>query len=127
MLLRVFASALIAQHGAQKLFGALGGMDGAGHGVPFGTLLWLAGVIELVGGTLVLLGLYTRPVAFIISGEMAVAYFKVHIVRDFWPLVNRGEVVVLFCFVFLYFSATGAGAISLDYIRTRRHPRPVMR
>lgn len=127
VLLRIFASAIILEHGAQKMLGAFGGMGGTGQPVHLVSLYGLAGVIELTCGTLVLLGLFTRPAAFLISGEMAVAYFLVHAKRGFWPILNRGEIVVLLCFVFLYFAATGAGAISLDYIRTRRRPQPVMR
>ncbi len=115
------------QHGAQKLVGILGGIDGAGHTATLGTLAWVAGIIELIGGALVFVGLFTRPVAFIIAGELAVAYFMVHAPRDFWPIVNKGELAVALCFIFLYLAATGAGAFSLDYIRTRRKPHPVMR
>lgn len=126
VLLRMFAGALIAQHGAQKLFGMLGGTMGHGETAALGTLQWFAGCIELFGGILLLVGLFTRIVAFIMSGEMAVAYFMVHARKAFWPVVNRGELAVMLCFVFLYFAATGAGAVSLDYIRTRRRPQPVM-
>lgn len=110
------------QHGAQKLLGALGG-----EVVPFGTIQWLGGIIELGGGALVLTGLFTRVAAFIIAGEMAVAYFWVHFPRGFWPIQNKGELAVILCFVFLYFAATGGGALSLDYLRTRNRPQPVMR
>jgi putative oxidoreductase len=85
---------------------------------------WFATVLELVGGTLVLLGLFTRPVAFVLSGLMAFAYFLVHAPRHFFPVVNGGEPAVLLCFVFLYLSATGAGPVSLDAVlRRRRGPR----
>ena len=116
VLLRVVASAAFMQHGAQKLFGVLGATA-----VPTGSLPWIAGVIEIVGGALVLIGLFTRPVAFLLAGEMAVAYFMAHAPNSFWPAVNKGELTVLYCFIFLYFSATGAGAVSLDYIRLRRN------
>jgi putative oxidoreductase len=116
VLLRVIASAAFMQHGAQKLFGVLGGTAQA-----MGTLPWFAGVLEFFGGALVLIGLFTRPVAFILAGEMAVAYFMAHFPQGFWPVQNYGEPAVLFCFIFLYFAATGAGAISLDYIRLRRN------
>jgi putative oxidoreductase len=126
ILLRVFAGALLAQHGAQKLFGIFGGFMSPGATAPMGTLPWFAGVIELVGGLLVVLGLFTRPAAFIVAGEMAVAYFTSHFPQSFWPIENHGELAVLFCFVFLYFSATGAGAMSLDWIRTRQNPKQGM-
>jgi putative oxidoreductase len=109
-LLRIVAGLLFAQHGAQKLFGALGG-----HQV--GSLLsltGLAGVLELVGGLLVAFGLFTRPVAFILSGEMAVAYFMQHAPKGFWPIINKGELAALYCFLFLYFAAHGGGAYGLD-------------
>lgn len=127
VLLRVIAGAIIMQHGAQKLLGAFGGFGPGGAPVHFGTLPYLAGIIELVGGALVLVGLFTHVAAFIIAGEMAVAYFMVHFPRGFWPIVNKGELAVVLCFVFLYLAATGAGAFSLDYLRTRRRPAPVMR
>jgi len=121
ILLRIFAGALIIQHGLQKWAGLFGGMGGSsGMAATFNTLPWYGGVIETVGGALILIGLFTRPAAFILAGQMAVAYFLVHAPNGFWPIMNKGEPAVLFCFVFLYFAATGAGAGSLDYIRTRR-------
>ncbi|WP_238524652.1 DoxX family protein [Methylotenera versatilis] len=78
------------------------------------SLMGLAGVLELVGGTLVMIGLFTRPAAFILSGQMAVAYFMAHAPGGFLPILNQGELAVMFSFVFLYFSAAGAGAFSLD-------------
>jgi putative oxidoreductase len=93
---------------------------------PFGgppgmfTRPWFATVLELVGGTLVLLGLFTRPVAFVLSGLMAFAYFLAHAPRHLFPIVNGGEPAVLLCFVFLYFSTTGAGPVSLDAVLWRR-------
>lgn len=125
-MLRIFAGAIIMQHGAQKLFGILGGVDGAGHVARWGTLSSVAGPIELVGGALVIVGLFTRPVAFVLAGEMAVAYFWVHVHRSFWPIINKGELAATLCFVFLYLSATGAGAFSVDYLRLRRRPQPIM-
>jgi putative oxidoreductase len=113
-LLRVVAGLLLMQHGVQKLFGWLGGK-------PVDTLVsqfGLAGVLETFGGLLVVLGLFTRPVAFVLSGEMAVAYFQMHAPNGFWPIQNRGELPVLLCFVFLFFAALGAGPWSLD---ARRH------
>jgi putative oxidoreductase len=121
VLLRLFAGAIIAQHGAQKLFGVLGGLGGTpGAAAPFLHQFWFAGVIELFGGILLILGLFTRVAGFIMSGEMAVAYFTVHAHNGFWPIQNKGELAVTLCFVFLYFAATGAGAVSLDYLLARR-------
>lgn len=113
--LRVVAAIIYVQHGSQKLFG-LPPSGAPGPSVPF-TLLSLngvAGVIEFCGGMLLLIGLFTRPVAFILSGEMAVAYFKVHAPRAFLPIVNRGELAVLLSFVFLYFVFAGGGLWSVD-------------
>jgi len=119
-ILRVVAAFLFMQHGAQKLFGFLGGVPG-GPPRPF-TQLWVGGMLEFFGGLLLLLGLFTRPVAFILSGMMAVAYFQVHWPRGFWTLQsggNGGELAALYCFVFLYLSAAGGGPWSLDSIRRR--------
>ena len=96
-------------HGFQKLFGYFGG-----HRVEMFSLLWFAGILETFGGILILVGLFTRPVAFILCGEMAVAYFKQHAVRGFWPITNGGELAVLYCFIFLYLVQSGAGGWSLD-------------
>jgi putative oxidoreductase len=112
---RVVFGLAFAQHGAQKLLGWFADPARAGGGGPaVGSLPWIAGVLELVGGPLIALGLVTRPVALVLAGEMAVAYFMAHASRGFWPLMNRGEVVVLYCFVFLLLAAAGAGAYSLD-------------
>jgi putative oxidoreductase len=117
-LLRIVAAFLFIQHGAQKLFGFLGGIPG---GTPeLLTLPWITGVLEFFGGLLLLVGLFTRPVAFILSGMMAVAYFKAHAPQAFWPLQNRGELAALYCFVYLYLSAAGGGPWSLDSIWRRR-------
>ena len=83
------------------------------------SLIGLAGVLELVGGILIVLGLFTRPVAFILSGEMAVAYFQFHYPQGFWPIVNQGQPAALYCFIWLYFSAAGAGPWSVDALRKR--------
>ncbi len=109
-LLRAVSGALFMQHGAQKLFGVLGREEA----VEVVSLMGLAAVLELFGGLAILLGLYTRPVAFILSGEMAVAYFMAHFPRAFWPIMNRGELPILFCFLFLFFFAVGGGSYSLD-------------
>jgi putative oxidoreductase len=123
-LLRVFAAGIFMQHGAQKLLGAFAdpAMHGGGHGLP--TRVLIAGIIELVGGGCILTGLFIRVVAFIASGEMAVAYFTVHFPRGFWPIENKGELAVALCFIFLFFAAAGAGPYSLDaVIASRRHGR----
>jgi putative oxidoreductase len=103
-LLRVVAGLMLAVHGAQKLFGFLGG-----HQMPIGSLFGVAGVIEFVGGLLIAIGLFTSWAAFIASGEMAVAYFMVHAKDGFWPILNKGELAVLYCFVFLYIASRGGG------------------
>jgi putative oxidoreductase len=108
-LLRFVAGALFACHGAQKLFGVLGGQKVSGN-----TLMTIAGVIELGGGILIALGLLTSVAAFIASGEMAVAYFKAHAPQSFWPIENQGELTVVYCFLFLFMAAYGGGSISLD-------------
>jgi len=83
------------------------------------SLVWFAGVLEVFGGALVLVGLCTRPIAFVLAGEMAVAYFKAHFPHSFWPTVNGGVSAVLYCFIWLYLSAAGAGAWSLDALRRK--------
>ena len=110
--LRIVAGLAFAQHGAQKLFGVLGG-----QAVELTSQRGIAGIIEFVGGIMIALGLFTSPVAFLASGEMAVAYFQAHAPRGFWPIQNGGELAVLYCFVFLYFSAMGSGKLSIDSIR----------
>jgi putative oxidoreductase len=112
--LRFVAGTLYACHGAQKLFGWLGGFGPSGGVAPLGSLMGLAGVIEFSGGFLIALGLFTRPVAFLCSGQMAVAYFMAHAPRGFWPIQNGGELAVLYAFFFLFVAARGAGALSLD-------------
>lgn len=116
-LLRVVAGLLFACHGAQKLFGLLGGFMGqAGATAPLGSLPWFAGLIELVCGVLIALGLLVRPLAILASGEMAVAYFMVHAPRAFWPIQNQGELAVLYCFLFLYLFFRGGGRFALDQL-----------
>lgn len=107
--LRFIVGASFALHGAQKLFGILGGMR-----VPLLSLWGLAGVIEFFGGILVAIGLFASVAAFVASGEMAVAFFTTHLPKGFWPILNGGELAVLYCFVFLYIAAHGAGICSLD-------------
>ena len=113
--LRIVTAFLFVAHGTQKLFAYPALAPSAG--VPLASLPGVAGVVEIVGGTLLLFGLFTRPVAFLLSGEMAVAYFLAHAPKGFWPLLNGGELAVLFCFVWLFFAAAGPGALSLDVIR----------
>ncbi len=115
-LLRMVAGLMFAQHGAQKLFGWLGG-EQVGSVM---SMIGVAGVLEFFGGILIILGLFTRPVAFVLSGQMAVAYFVAHASGGFWPIINQGELAVLFCFIFLFFAAHGAGRWSLDDVIGRR-------
>jgi putative oxidoreductase len=119
--LRVMTGLLYMQHGLQKLFGLLLDPDRPWNGAPPAfTQFWFAGILETFGGALIVLGLFTRPVAFLLAGEMAVAYFQAHAPRDFFPIRNGGENVVLFCFVYLYLFAVGAGPYSLDALLRRR-------
>jgi putative oxidoreductase len=89
-------------------------MGGKGATAPFGSLPWVAGGLETIGGLLIILGLFTSPVAFILCGEMAVAYFRAHFPHGFNPLLNHGELAVLYCFIYLYLWFAGAGPLSLD-------------
>ena len=114
-LLRIVAGLLFAQHGAQKLFGALGGET-----VQLASRMGLAGVIELVGGLLIALGLFASLAAFVASGEMAAAYFIAHAGNALFPIQNRGELPVLFCFLFLYIASRGSGVWSIDATRGKR-------
>ena len=113
-LLRIVAGFMFSLHGMQKLLGAFGGVNGKGGTVSYTSLFGLAGCLELIGGLLILVGLFTSPAAFILCGEMAVAYFRAHFPHGFLPLVNHGELAVLYCFVYLYLFTAGAGPISLD-------------
>jgi putative oxidoreductase len=117
-ILRIMAAFTFSLHGWQKLFGLFGG-----HSFPIASMLGAAGVIETVGGALMMLGLFTRPVAFILSGEMAVGYFRTHAPQGFWPLMNggnNGELAVFYCFLWLWFAAAGAGPWSLDRLFGRK-------
>ncbi len=109
-ILRIIAALLFLEHGLSKFFGFPQPMA-APH--PF-TLEWFSGAIELAGGVLVTLGLFTRAAALIMSGEMAVGYFLFHAPHSFYPYINHGELAVLYCFVFLYLVFAGAGPLSLD-------------
>ena len=119
-LLRIVAAAMFMLAGTSKLFAFPIGMPPNGQTATFGTQIWIGGALEVFGGLLMLLGLFTRPVAFILSGEMAVAYFQFHQPQAFWPTVNGGVAAVLYCFLWLYFSAAGPGPWSLDERRPRR-------
>lgn len=126
VLLRIVVGVLFMQHGGQKLYGWFGGVGGPpGATVPLNSLMGVAGMLEFYGGLAIAIGLLTRPVAFLLAGEMAVAYFMSHFPRGFWPLQNRGEAAALYSFIFLFFSAHGAGGFSVDSLlfhRHRRHP-----
>lgn len=112
--LRVVTGLLFMQHGVQKLFGWLGGMGGSGASAELMSLMGLSGVLETFGGLLIALGLLTRPVAFLLSGQMAVAYFMAHAPQSPWPILNGGELSALFSFVFLFYVFNGPGRFSLD-------------
>jgi putative oxidoreductase len=117
-LLRIVAAFMFILTGTSKLFGFPVPMpDGTTARVL--SEIWFGGVLEVFGGALVLVGLCTRPVAFVLAGEMAVAYFQFHFPRGFWPTVNGGAAAALYCFVWLYFSAAGAGPWSLDARRKK--------
>ncbi len=115
--LRIVGAFLFLAHGTLKIFGFPIAPGETAHLAPVGSLFWGAGWLEVVGGTLVLLGAFTRPVAFLLSGEMAVAYFMAHASDSFWPLINHGEASVFYCFLFLYLSAAGPGPWSVDAAR----------
>jgi putative oxidoreductase len=126
--LRIAAGLLFIPHGAQKLFGWLAPPDMPFRGAPeLFSQMWVAGTLELVGGLLLVIGLFTRPVAFLLAGEMAVAYFQVHAPRDFWPILNNGELAALYCFVFLALAAIGGGPYSVDGIISQSRGRPIER
>ncbi|SRR6266851_1532296 len=112
--LRVMAGLLFLEHGTQKI---LGFPPSANPGPALLSLGGIQGLIELVGGVLIVVGLFTRPVAFILCGDMAVAYFMSHAPNSFFPIANRGDAAILYCFVFLYLAAAGGGAWSLDTSR----------
>ena len=113
-LLRIVAAFMFIQAGTMKLFAFPVGVPPAGGTVPPSSQLGIGATLEVLGGGLLLLGLFTRPVAFLLAGEMAVAYFQFHFPKGFWPVVNGGVPAALYCFVWLYFSAAGAGPWSLD-------------
>jgi len=117
-LLRVVSALLLIQSGGMKLFGWFGGVPGGQP--PLMTQIGIGGILEVFGGLLIMLGLCTRPVAFILSGEMAVAYWQFHFPKGTWPAQNQGLPAVLLCFIFLFFAAHGAGEWSLDSVIKRR-------
>lgn len=117
--LRIIAGLLFLEHGLQKLAGFPAPLPlPAGETIKAFQLLWFAGIIEVVGGILVTIGLFTRPAAFIMSGEMAIGYFMVHARMGFYPALNHGEPAILYCFIFLYLAAAGAGTWSVDAARS---------
>jgi len=112
--LRIVVALLFLEHGLQKYFGF------PSAGPPMTPLLYVQGAIEIVGGILILIGAYTRPVAFILAGNMAVAYFMVHFPRSFFPAMNGGDAAVLYCFVFFYIMFAGGGAWSVDRVALKQ-------
>jgi putative oxidoreductase len=112
-ILRIVTAFVFMAHGSQKLFGIPAGPHAQ---LQLLSLFGLAAVLEFFGGLLLLIGLFTRPVAFILSGLMAVAYFMVHAPMSFWPLLNKGELGVVYCFLFLYIAVAGGGSWSIDQI-----------
>jgi len=115
--LRIMAALLLIEHGTMKLLHFPAAIPGMPDQLP--PLMLIAALLELVGGTLLVLGLLTRPVAFILSGEMAAAYFMVHAQQGFFPALNMGDAAVLFCFIFFYIACAGPGSLSLDAMRQR--------
>ena len=119
-LLRIMTALLFMEHGLAKLFHFPVPQPGAPSPLP--AILVAAAWIEVVGGALIAVGLFTRLVAFICAGEMAIGYFMFHFPQSFWPIVNMGEAAILYCFVFLYFAAAGPGAWSVNGARLRNEP-----
>jgi putative oxidoreductase len=111
-LARIVIGFTFSLHGWQKAFGAFGGLGG--FHPPLTSMLGIAGVIETIGGAFIIAGLFTRPIAFLLAGEMAIGYFRTHAPRGFWPLTNGGELAVFYCFFFLWLSSAGAGPWSVD-------------
>lgn len=127
-LMRIVVGLLFACHGAQKLFGVVGGFGGQpGMSASLFSLLGVAGLIEFVGGLFIAFGFLASYAAFIASGEMAVAYFMQHFPRGFWPIQNGGELAVLYCFVFLFIAARGAGPWSVSRFGATSEPAPMQK
>ena len=124
-LLRIVAGVLFLQHGLQKLFGTFGGVDNVGGTVGLDSLLGVAGILEIGGGLLLILGLLTRPIAAVLLVEMVAAYFIAHVPRGGWPIENQGELALLYAGIFAFLAMNGAGPVSVDAmvpLRTdRRH------
>ena len=118
LLLRLVAGFLFFQAGAMKVFGWYGGVPGGSP--PLLSQVGIGGLLEVIGGVAIAVGLGVRPIAFILSGEMAVAYWQFHAPRGTWPIQNMGQPAVLFCFLFLFLAANGAGAFSIDALLARR-------
>jgi putative oxidoreductase len=123
-IMRIIVGFMFCQHGFQKILGFFGGIGGTGKTASFPSEPWVAGVLEMVGGILILIGLFTPIVAFLLSGEMAVAFFTVHLPRSFWTVKNAGEPAVLYCFFFLYLVFAGAGPWSLDALMKKKSVSP---
>ncbi|MEO7603108.1 MAG: DoxX family protein [Sphingomicrobium sp.] len=117
--LRIVTALLFLEHGTGKLLGFP--MTSMAFPPPW-TMFWVAGLLETIGSLLLLVGLFTRPVAFVLAGEMAIAYWMIHAQESLFPMINKGEGAILFCFIFLLFVATGPGKWSVDEILRRRKP-----
>jgi putative oxidoreductase len=117
---RIIVAFLFVQYGTTKLFAFPAAIMPGGGTAPLASLAGIAGALEVAGGALLLVGLFTRPVAFVLSGEMAVAYFIGHAPQGLWPVLNQGAPAIFYCVAFLYVSSAGAGPWSLDALRHRR-------
>ncbi len=118
-ILRIIAAFAFFTYGSAKLFAWPGAMMPNGATAPLASMMGVAGCLETVGGLLLFVGLFSRPVAFLLSGEMAYAYLTSHMARGFWPVLNQGTPALLFCFIWLYISAAGPGPLSLDALMRR--------
>ncbi len=118
-LLRIVAAIMFMSAGSMKLFAFPMGIPPNGKTVELISQMGLGGILEFFGGMLLMVGLFTRPVAFVLSGEMAVAYFQFHFPQNIWPIINGGQTAILYCFIWLYISAAGPGALSIDYLRRK--------